>query len=281
MKKILVPTDFSQTADAALDFAVNLAQKYNAHITLLHAVYTAYGAEIRVTNASTYIDTAFDTEKLRAEIANFETMCKDRIAKAHYPLMTYQIASGKVVPTTTGIAQDEGYDLIVMGTRGDAHDDEWFVGSNAEKIVRTAHCPVLSIRRKLKHTDIKKIVLACDLEAKKDLPIETIKTWQTLFEADLNLVYVNTPINFTTTREIHRHVHNFAKKYTLDNYTFHLYCDYTEDDGINHFAESIDADLIIVISERKQGFARLLSGSVSEGVVYGAKIPVLTIGLNK
>lgn len=281
MKKILVPTDFSQTADAALEMALSLAKLYNAHITLLHTAYTAYNADIRVTEASTYIDSAFDTEKLRSEIINFQNLCKERVQKANYPLMGYQIASGKVVATTTTIAENEGYDLIVMGTRGDSHDGEWFVGSNAEKIVRTASCPVLSVRRKPKHDSIKKIVLACDLESKHPLPMEDIKAWQKKFEATLNLVFVNTPINFTPTKDVQRQVHNFANKYALDDYSFHLYCDYTEDDGINHFAESVDADLIVVISERKQGFARLLSGSVSEGVVYGAKIPVLTIGIQK
>ncbi|TAE06918.1 MAG: universal stress protein, partial [Bacteroidetes bacterium] len=241
----------------------------------------AYWADIRVTEGSTFIDSAFDTDKLRVEVENLANACQERVQRAQYPLMSYRIASGKVVPTTTSIAENEAFDLIVMGTRGDTHDDEWFVGSNAEKIVRTAPCPVVSIRRPPKHQTIKKIVLACDLESKKPLPIGQIKAWQEVFEADLNLVFVNTPINFTTTKDIHRQVHAFAKKYALENYSFHLYCDYTEDDGINHFAESVDADLIIVISERKQGFARLLSGSVSEGVVYGAKIPVLTMGLPK
>jgi len=281
MKKILVPTDFSTSADAALDIALTLAKQYDARVTLLHTVYTAYGADIRVTDASTHIDTEYDTEKLRVEITALQTLCTQRLDKAQYPLLSYQIASGKVVSTTTEIAENENYDLIVMGTQGDKHNDDWFVGSNAEKIVRTAYCPVLSVRRSPKRDKFKKIVLACDLESKNELPIEEIKAWQTIFEAELSLVFVNTPTNFTPTKDVHKRVQNFAKKYALNQYTFHLYCDYTEDDGINHFAESIDADLIVMVSERKHGFARLLSGSVSEGVVYGARIPVLTMSVAK
>lgn len=281
MKKILVPTDFSSSADAALELALVLAKQHNAHVTLLHTVYTAYGADIRVTDASTHIDSAYDTEKLRKEVAALQDLCKERVEKTQYALASYQIASGKVVPTIVEVAQNEGYDLIVIGTRGDGHADEWFVGSNAEKIVRTAHCPVLSVKHSIKRPDFKKIVLACDLEATHELPIAQIKAWQAAFEAELSLVFVNTPVNFTPTKDVHRQVARFAKKYALDNYTFHLFCDYTEDDGINNFAESINADLIVVISGRKHGFARLLSGSVSEGVVYGARIPVLTIGVNK
>ncbi len=281
MKRILVPTDFSASADAALEVAITLAKQYDAQVTLLHTVYTAYGADIRITDSSVHIDTLYDTERLRAEINALQILCKQRVDKAEYALLSYRVASGKVVVTTTDIAQNENYDLIVMGTRGDSHDDEWFVGSNAEKIVRTAHCPVLSVRRKPADTSFKKIVLACDLESKHELPIEQVKAWQALFEAELSIVYVNTPANFTPTKDVHRQVSKFAQKYAIDSYSFHLYCDYTEDDGINNFAQSIEADLIIVISERKHGFARLLSGSVSEGVVYGSRIPVLTMGVGK
>jgi hypothetical protein len=184
-----------------------------------------------------------------------------------------------VTQAVADYAKQGGFDVIVMGTQGETNDEYWLVGSNTEKMVRYAACPVLSVRRVPKVFDLKNIVLACDLDDKKTLPIEKVKEIQQLFGAQLNLIYINTPSSFSPTHLVRHQVSAFAKKYDLQNYTFHLYCDYTEDDGINHFAESIAADMIVMISHQKRGIARLLSGSVSEGVVYEAVIPVLTIGI--
>jgi nucleotide-binding universal stress UspA family protein len=277
MKKILVPTDFSEFAESAFKFAIQFAQLIEGQITLLHIVYSGHGAKISISESQSEVEALFDTARLQSELNQLQSKCKGLLEANPFPNINYQIISGNTNTTIVEYAKEGGYDLIIMGTQGEGNSEHWLVGSNTEKVVRMSSVPVLSVRKLPKNFKMKDFVLACDLDTKHELPIDKVEKFRSLFGAHLHLVYINTPSSFVPTHLVRQKVTSFAKKYNLNEYTFHLYCDFVEDDGINHFAESIDADLIITISHQRKGLARLLSGSISEGVVFEARIPVLNI----
>jgi nucleotide-binding universal stress UspA family protein len=68
----------------------------------------------------------------------------------------------------------------------------------------------------------------------------------------------------------------FAKKLKLENYTLNIFNDYSEEEGIIRFSESINADMIAMATHGRKGFAHVLVGSIAEDVVNHAKRPVLT-----
>jgi nucleotide-binding universal stress UspA family protein len=76
-------------------------------------------------------------------------------------------------------------------------------------------------------------------------------------------------------------MNEFVQKYQLTNYTFTVYDDNTEEDGIIHFAEEINADIIAVATHGRTGLAHLLSGSIAEDIVNHANRPVLTFNLKE
>lgn len=135
--KMLVPSDFSDTAMAALRYAVDLADKLQASLTLLYVVEPAvYPAELGVT-----VNIEGDLlERGRAEIAKLaESACAGRTVQTE---VTTGVADLKIIDTAAEI----GADLIVMGTHGHTGLAHALLGSTTERVVRKAPCPVLTVR---------------------------------------------------------------------------------------------------------------------------------------
>jgi nucleotide-binding universal stress UspA family protein len=139
LRRILVPTDFGEAAAKALDFAVDLAKKYGAKITLLHVyevpVYPYPG---------TLADIDFVTpirEAAQKELASAFDALKLRGAEARSELQ-YGVPWSAILDT----AAHQKADLIVMGTHGRKGVMHALLGSVAEKVVRLSPVPVLTVR---------------------------------------------------------------------------------------------------------------------------------------
>lgn len=135
-KHILVATDFGEHAARAVDVALGLAEKFDAQLTLLHAHYIAPPAYD--------VGVAWPVEALAgaAQKALDETLAK---AKQRYPKCEATLEVGYPSDVVVRTAKQRGCDLIVIGTHGRRGVSRMVLGSVAEKVVRTAPVPVLTI----------------------------------------------------------------------------------------------------------------------------------------
>jgi nucleotide-binding universal stress UspA family protein len=146
--KILVPTDFSEGARAALDRALELRHRYGAALTLLH-VY-----QMPIPYPDGYVFSAdilgAIEESARNEIAKekdrAEARARELSAGGTSPPIETKVLIGAPATAITETAQTAGHDLIVMGTHGRTGLKHLLIGSVAERVVRTAPCPVLTLR---------------------------------------------------------------------------------------------------------------------------------------
>jgi len=168
--------------------------------------------------------------------------------------------------------------LIVMGSKGTNTIDEDIIGSNTEKIVRSAHCSVLTIKEKGK-VSIENIVFASDFKNVNKTVIEQIKFYQKTFNAKLHLLRVCTPHNFENSMILEGRMHEVAVKYNLENYKIHTYNDFYEEDGIANFASHNDYDLICLATSGRTGMSHFFTGSIAEDVVNHSYKPVMTFNL--
>jgi nucleotide-binding universal stress UspA family protein len=140
-KRILVPTDFDEGADGALDLAVDVAKKYGASITLLHAyevpLYVYSGVPAVPADYWTPIRNAA-SRRLEAAVADLEKRSPG--AKA-------MLSQGAPWEQILQAAEETKADLIVMGTHGRRGLTHAVLGSVAEKVVRLSPIPVLTVRR--------------------------------------------------------------------------------------------------------------------------------------
>lgn len=137
LKRILVPHDFSETSDAAVKYAVAFAQNFGAALSLLH-----------VSSKATFeMGTEFPLgleESLDAAVR--ERMLKILAPTDQAALKTeFQILEGTPAVEIVRYAKEHDVDLIIMGTHGRGFIAHAVLGSVAEKVVRTAPCPVLTV----------------------------------------------------------------------------------------------------------------------------------------
>jgi nucleotide-binding universal stress UspA family protein len=141
-KKILVPIDFSTHSERAARLAAELARTFDASLTVLH-VYSIPTYPLPEGYILASPETVAELmEKTSAGVKAMKTRLVDHGAPRVDTLLVEGSAFAEIVRT----AREKGFDLIVMGTHGRTGLKHAFMGSVAEKVVRKAHCPVLSVR---------------------------------------------------------------------------------------------------------------------------------------
>lgn len=280
MIKILVPYDFSEQAINALNFTSGLANKIeNVHIEVLHVMEVPYvsnfgtmgGGEVipEMENQVFFLELM---EKRKKQIADLKEEHKDK----KYSFEA-KIQLGNAFKTISASIVDEEPDLVIMGSKGSSGVEEVLIGSNTEKVVRTAKCPVITVKSAIDPSTFKKIVFASDFKDDHEEMAKRIKNLITLFDAEIYFVIVNTPADFETTRESIQRINMFARKYGFEGAKAEIYNSLSEETGIIEFAEDIDADMIAMATHGRTGFLHLITGSIAEDVVNHAKRPVWTL----
>lgn len=277
MKKILVPVDFSKPAMNAAEVAADIARKSGAQLILLHVIEEIVGDSINVegevgvgSNWETKIFTVKLIEKAKKQLAK---LLED--SRFEGVRTKSELRLGTPYHGMNSIIVDHKVDLVVMGTSGRSDLEEMIIGSNTEKVVRTAHCPVLTVHNK-SSKDFKNIVYATGMNKDEEVFSRVIRTTQKLYDSTVHLVRINTPGNFQRDVVVKKYMADYAKKLQLKNFTINVFNDITEEEGIIYFAETIDADLIAMATHGRTGFAHVLAGSIAEDVVSHSKRPVLT-----
>ncbi|ATA92267.1 universal stress protein UspA [Capnocytophaga canimorsus] len=273
MKNILVTTDFSEKSNASLRVAISLAKKHNAKVFILHVV----DLPMRL---------ATQSQIAIPEAMYFLNLSKQRFAELMKDLDSEGVEIRDIVETNVLAASVEEaikkhhIDLVIMGSNGASGLKEIFVGSNAEKVVRNASVPVLVIKDPEEKLEVKRIVFACDFSEKFIRPFEKAIEFSKLFDAQIDLVFVNTPYQFLTTYEINERIAKFlAANESFKNYKVHVYNDIRIETGILNFVAENDIDLVCMFPSGRKGIAHFFNGSISGDLVNHATKPVLTIKL--
>lgn len=286
MKRIIVPTDFSEQAGYAMDLACQIAHKTKSELVALHVLdhtglfdFSAGSSAYPLMGNPAGLD--LDQKFLELLYSNAEEKCT-QFLKAYEKedlKITKKIKIGSAFHYITEEIEDKKTNLVIMGSKGSSGFEEVLIGSNTEKIVRHSNCPVLTVKSKMNIEDVEDIVFATNFKEEDSHVTEELKKLQEVFEAKLHLVRVNTPNNFETNRSIMSQADEFVKTNDISNYTINIYNDKVEEDGIIFFAQDIDADLIALATHGRSGLLHLLSGSIAEDVVNHAKRPVWTFRL--
>jgi nucleotide-binding universal stress UspA family protein len=283
VKKILVPTDYSDQAFYALDFAYQIARKSDAQIYLIHVIdypgiSTACSGGMNVIGGAEppfdNLDETFITNLIDRSKDEMKSMVKE--LNKHDISIHEFVEIGNPYLVIADKIESENINLVIMGSKGASGLEEILIGSNTEKVVRHAKCPVITIKQKRDFTKIHKIVLASNFEGDQAHVVAELQKLQRIFDAKFHLVKINTPNNFENTRTIIKQMQAFIAAYKIENYTLNIYNDYMEEEGIIYFAEDIEADMIALATHGRTGIMHLLSGSIAEDVVNHAKRPVWT-----
>ena len=271
MRKILVPTDFSEHAEYALKAAAKIAHKINAEILILNLL-----------DLPSHMNDAVSSGVNIPEVMLFLSKTNERLedlSESDY-LDDLKVSTvAKIERAFEGIvaySKLHDVDLIVMGSHGQSGLQELLIGSNTEKIVRASDIPVLVIKKSDDDFETKNVVFASDFSKEISKPFAKLVKMANTFDAHLNLVMINTPNSFKSNQVAEQIMADFVRNYDFDNYSTHIYNDTNVEKGILNFANKVNADLIGVCTHGRTSFAHFFVGSISEDLVNHASRPVLT-----
>ena len=278
MKTVLVPTDFSENATKALHFAANIAVKTGATLEIMSVntamAYLALMPEMRMAQDEAAVEFSksldSDLAKLAAELPQQESLAGLQVRT--------RVAEGFLHNAINSVIETDGCDLVVMGTQGATGATEFFVGSNTEKVIRTAKCPVLAIPKGCADFNLGTVVLATTLGADQRASFEELAAWQRKFNFDVKILYLNDPQHFGSDEGIKTAAQNLCNATGLKNVeTFGSNNIFNEEKAILKFAEEVGADMIAMGTHQRHGLSHMIFGSLAEDTANHSIVPVLCV----
>lgn len=278
MKRILVPTDFSPTAEKAFHFAVNLACKAKGTVVLYH-VYTPL--------ESVFID----TEKAR-NAYNVET--KANVLKRLQGLKNKVLGNSSEVPVSTiadrspltgnilRFAEQQHIDLIVMGTQGASGLKKTIIGSEAARIAERSVMPVLLIPEKYVLKEPGQFVFATNYLPADQQALTQVSGVARLYHAAITVLHLLDSHQPEQEKEKERkdfdtYAYFLAREFNESNMKFHL----METSALSEAMETLDKkfpyDIMVMVRRKKSFLERFFIKSFTRNMAYTTKKPLLII----
>lgn len=255
--KILVPFDFSEVTENALDFALDVSKIWHSGVTIIHFV----GSKSEEKEALAKLQAVADKYAPIAPIA-----CEVRV--------------GKIFDGIGQAAEELESLLVVMGTHG-MSGMQYLIGSNALRVVTNAQVPfVITQKRVRRDGKFDNILIPVDMAAEDKQIVGIATRVASKLEAHVHM-FVSTYKDEFTNNTVKRNV-LFAAKHMAEKgvqYTI-TYAERSTDfeDQMLAHAETINADLIAIVNHREDGYKNLFAGNVDQKIITNeAGIPVLMI----
>jgi len=270
--KILVPTDFSDCAKYALDAAILIAKKTAGEVYLTHV--------FNPLNIGFY-DVPEDSEFYKKSLKQKLELMKD--------LEDYVKSNGVEVRSdifnndlTNSILYVDSYfdsDLIVMGSHGVSGKQEWFIGSNAQKVVRKLHKKVFVVKEPFTTATLKKACYVTGLETASQAAFKDFLEFIKIFDVDqLDILTIDTSSYFSQPTFLMKSIAKELKEIAHEfNVKANFYQDFTIARGVEHFTNDQNINLIGISNKERHPLKRIFQGSNVEMIVNHSSVPVLTI----
>lgn len=270
MKSILVATDFSDAASNAISYAAELANATGASLSLLHVYHTPPV----VTEVPLVIPPLEEIEKKCLE----DLKVTEKKLVLHYEgRVSVNIACrcGFAVDEIIDYAKETNQDLIVMGMQGSGYIAERLIGSIATSVIENTKVPAIVVSKDCKFKKIESIVFACDFVETTAKTIEPLKELAKQFDATLYLLTIAKD-NKTETEITSKQVGVDA---LLQDVKHSFYTVKSEDviGTINEFAQTKQADLVVMIPHHHNMFEKLLKEPYTKQMAFHTQLPLLAL----
>jgi nucleotide-binding universal stress UspA family protein len=275
--KILIPTDFSEQAEFAFLLVQNLTRKLEADIHFLHVMEVPETVSLDPNGS---IQTCGDIDA--AGLESRKKIIERKLAELHTAYgsgFSTHLRLGKVTDTLLDEAHTQGYDLMVMGTKGSYGIRAFLAGSEAQLIARKIQIPLLTLKCDRGDLDIRNILLVHDFAHGETLDIPLLFKLQSAFGARLHLLQIVEDARQASKEKTLERMNEYARQSGWGEVETHVLADADVEKGVIHFNQMTDMDLVCIGTHGRSGISHLFRTSATEKLIQHLFKPILSFSL--
>jgi len=275
IQRILIPFDFSETAELALEHATFMAKLHKAEIHLLHVI-ESYSFTTAISNAFSKSQTEYESKIETSANVRLKEIA-DKLHQSSGMTVVIKTEVGKIYKKIISVAEENSIDVIVMGTHGSSGFQEFLIGSNSYRVVMGAPCPVITVQTHAKKIGFKDLVLPIDNSSVSRQKVKHAVELAKHYNSVIHIAGIMTMSDLEMQRRFEVKVHQvkeYIEEYEIP-YTIKMFKGENIATVTMDYSMQINADLIIIMTEQES--AGLFMGSFAQQVVNHSKIPVMSI----
>ena len=274
MKIILFPTDFSENAVHASEYAGMLAEKFNANVFILNCYSTPVVSEYQV---SYDIDNfVLHTKKMleenldifKQQLITNSNLSEDRISC----IIEYGFVTDSILETAKNINAD----MIVMGTKGASNVLDKWIGTTAQAVMKQAQCPVWVIPEKPNFNYPQKFLYAADLLEDEISASQKLIDFVKPLQANCKIIHIDDKFEINPINEIGEKINDLKDEFKDDDNVFVR--NIKRDDvveGLETYIQTYKPDVLALAVHEKSFFNSIFQQSITNHFVYHADLPML------
>ncbi|PKQ60760.1 hypothetical protein BZG02_17985 [Labilibaculum filiforme] len=274
MKRILVPVDFSGDSLRALRFGIYLANKLDCHLRMIHV------------QKSEKFEIPFHFEELKNEIIHTVQEYFDKLIKLHSAdycvkngVFDFKIRTGSVYREIVNQAKYGDAFMILMGAYGASGFEEFFIGSNAVKVVTNATCPVITVQKEFDKGKLNTIVMPIDASTETRKKIPFVAEIAAQCKATIHILGVHETSDANVIGKIENYMRQAEDYFKEGNINYVKSIRKGENNTLSSldYAREVDADLIAIMTEQAESSINMFFGSYAQQMINSSEIPILSV----
>ena len=280
MKKILLPTDFSDNSWNAIKYALQLFKKQECKFYILNTyIPIIYNMEYMMSGSNIYeLDELQKTQSTK-ELENIKVKITEEFNNSSHSIETIS-SFNNLIPEISEVIDREEIDFVVMGTKGATGATELLFGSNTVHVLKNVKCPLLAIPENYEFSPLKEILFPTDYKINyKSDQIKPITSIVNIFKSKLNVLNVSYGYELTESQEKNKSkLQSYIEKIA---YIFHSVPDKDLQEAIDDFQRENEIDMLMMINNKHSFFENIFFKSVVKQLGFHLNIPFLVIPTKK
>ena len=270
MKKLLVPTDFSDNALSALLFALELAPVLQANLEVVH-VYELPASE----------DPALRKTVSKWMHSFVEKARKKASASAAGVSIETSLIEGLTEPQLIQQSYRKEIDMMILGAEGAGGIGKKWFGSVAETVARQAQCPVLLIPEGQAFSGFRQILFASDYQAAEPSVLDLLTGFAPVFHASIHFVHVEKAGEDSEYARIEQRILDYLFRNGTPSFSFQMTCLHAGDieSGLEDYAVQNEIDLLVMVATQRSFWETLFHHSHTKEMILRLKLPLMVVHL--
>lgn len=275
IKRILVPTDFSETSDYAIEKAARMASRFGAELYIIHVLETS---PYKLVKSEETPDSKEKVVLQKNIMDRFEKLTKSLGEKYHIAVNTL-LGEEKVVEVIEDAVRDNKIDLVVMGTSGASGMREFLIGSNAQKVVNSCVCPVITFKIPQGAQGFETIVLPVESWHNSIEKLDYVSSIAAKYQSRVHILGIMASDKKPEMRKVLTLVEaaeSYLNEAKIPCIKKIITSQQVAKEALQ-YAQEINANLIIVMTERESRLGNVIPFVFSKHIINHSEIPVMSI----